>query len=135
MNRCDFIEKIFDLYPNSFTANNRSSWRDAYSQVLPLSVDFAELYSRMLNEYSGATAPKPAWLKSNVTFKTNQKPDAPKYSTIKCKIGGSEYIFEFAYLSSEMTRAQAIESLRERIAQKGKSFEIIEEKGELQCTN
>lgn len=73
-----FLTKLFDLYKSSFNKDNASIWVDAYKRVLPTNADFEALFNRMIFEYSGATAPKPAWFVDKITYKKPQQSEEDK---------------------------------------------------------
>lgn len=70
MDREEFLKKIFCLYPKTFTGDNSNEWLEAYKQVLPTNADFEALYNRLIFEYSGANAPKPAWFADKIVYRT-----------------------------------------------------------------
>lgn len=70
LKREDFLKKIFTMYPKTFENNNSSAWLEAYKRVLPTNADFEALFNRLIFEYSGANAPKPAWFVDKIIYKT-----------------------------------------------------------------
>ncbi len=94
-----FLVKFFDLYRNSFNKENANAWLDAYKRVLPTNADFEALFNKLIFEYSGSTAPKPAWFVDKITYKTSFSEEADKTKIWKGNIvalkNGIEY--EFAY--------------------------------------
>lgn len=76
--REDFLRTLFKLYKNSFTEGNQSTWLDAYKQVLPIGADYEKLYNRLISEYSGQSAPKPAWFVGKFEMKKEPPPENEK---------------------------------------------------------
>lgn len=70
LEREDFLKKIFTMYPKTFDNGNSSAWLEAYKQVLPTNADFEALFNRLIYEYSGTNAPKPAWFVDKIVYKT-----------------------------------------------------------------
>ena len=65
MNREEFLAKLFGLYATTFSKGNATNWTEAYKQVLADNIDYDKLFDYMLKNYSGATAPSPAFLSKN----------------------------------------------------------------------
>lgn len=63
MDKKDFIDAIFAMYPNSFS-NRASAWRNAYEVALPDQLDYEKLFDWMLVNYTSTSqAPAPAFFK------------------------------------------------------------------------
>ena len=88
MDRKDFLEQLFLMFPKNYCEANASIWRRAYEEVLPLTADFDSLMHTMISEYSGSTIPKPAWFKSKpevtrAIYAEQQKIDAENGKVIQ----------------------------------------------------
>lgn len=59
MLKMEFIERIFEMYPKSFTQNNTTMWIEAYSQSLPDNIDYDELFQDMLDNYTHISSAPP----------------------------------------------------------------------------
>ncbi len=93
MNKNEFLEKLFTMYPNSFAQNNAAVWGEAYKEVLTDNIDFDALYKHVAANYAGSTIPKPAYLKDNAVYikKTDNK--CICFPTIYADINGKTYEF------------------------------------------
>lgn len=61
MDKKDFIETIFAMYPNSF-GKRAEVWRNAYELALPDKMDYEKLFDWMLVNYASTSqAPAPAF--------------------------------------------------------------------------
>ena len=66
MNRDEFLERLFMMYPANFTPDNIRYWTEGYEDVLPLNIDFHKLYLIMLRNYDDTLkAPSPKWFSEN----------------------------------------------------------------------
>ena len=58
----DFIDTIFAMYPNSFSAKTAEHWQRAYDLALPNDLDYEKLFDWMLVNYNSTSqAPSPAF--------------------------------------------------------------------------
>jgi hypothetical protein len=120
MDRKDFLEQLFLMFPKNYCEANASIWRRAYEEVLPLTADFDSLMHTMISEYSGSTIPKPAWFKSKpevtrAIYAEQQKIDAEnpiRTKSLYVEIGGRNY--EFGYDTKTETEEQAISAIYDR---------------------
>ena len=94
-----FLSKFFDLYKTSFTSANASLWLDAYKRVLPTNADFESLFNKLIFEYSGSSAPKPAWFVDKITYKQDKAEEKEKEKvwtgSIIASKSGIDYEFAF----------------------------------------
>lgn len=69
MNKDDFLQHLFSLYPNTFTEKNLRTWHKAYSIVFGnKKIDFNKLFEVYVTSYqSTAIAPAPAWFKEHLS--------------------------------------------------------------------
>ena len=66
MDRTEFLEKFFKMYPSSFTETNVSVWWSVYEKILPASIDFDRLFNDLImNWHTMGTAPSPHWFREN----------------------------------------------------------------------
>ncbi len=77
MEREEFLEKIYGLYPNSFSKGNAASWLEAYKTVLTETIDYDELYKFTISNYAGVSAPSPAFLLKNAVYKQRYEDKTP----------------------------------------------------------
>lgn len=77
MDRGSFLKKLFIMYPNSFSENNISIWKEAYEEVLAVDLDFKALFFKMVRDYPHTNiAPAPSWFVgylSSVKSNKNEK--------------------------------------------------------------
>lgn len=120
MDRKDFIEQLFLMYPKSYCEANASIWRKAYEDVLPLTTNFDGLMRAVIGEYSANTIPKPAWFKSrsevieatraaNIEF-DRKAPFITK--SLFVEINGR--VYEFGYDPRKETEEQVVRALCNR---------------------
>lgn len=79
MNRGEFLEKLFMLYPDSFSEKNKHVWLEAYKRVLQdPEIDYDKLFKTLLTEYKFKAAPPTSWIweqaKNCVVKKRNENP-------------------------------------------------------------
>ena len=63
MNKREFIEKIIGNFPSSFNKRDMSEVYNDYDIVIDNNLDFDKLYKKFLQEYTNASAPRPAFFK------------------------------------------------------------------------
>jgi hypothetical protein len=103
MDRKDFIEQLFIMFPKSYCEANASIWRKAYEDVIPINTDCKSLMRTVIAEYSGSAIPKPAWFtdKTEVIRATQaaredfQKSNPITIKSIYAEVNGR--IYEFGY--------------------------------------
>lgn len=94
MNRTMFLERLFIMYKNTFSKENKEIWVKAYEAVLDNDIDYDRLFITMSKEYGSAnTAPTPSWLLDHSTkiYKECEQVDMEK-KIIK-RINGFNYEF------------------------------------------
>ena len=66
MDRNEFIERIFTMFPLTFNENNIPYWTEAYESVLIGSINYDKLFHFMIMEHNNmSAAPSPKWLNDN----------------------------------------------------------------------
>ena len=104
MNKEEFLIKIFNLYPNTVSKQNGNEWLQVYKENLKDTIDYDALFDFIVKNYSGVTAPKPAYLLANATYKKefNQNKYV-SFPTILADKNGSTYEFgqEGSFAESE----------------------------------
>lgn len=80
MTRDEFLEKLFLMFPNTFTENNIAIWKEAYEQVLKADWDYKKLFYKFLKSYQHTNiAPAPAFF---VEFTKDVEPEKKNEGTI-----------------------------------------------------
>lgn len=75
MDRTEFLNKFFKMYPTSFTEANIPVWWEIYEGILPVTIDYNRLFNDLImNWHTMGTAPSPNWFKENHLI-TNAKKD------------------------------------------------------------
>jgi len=63
VDKVQFINTLFEMYPNSYTESNIQMWFDLLVKKLPNDIDFQELFDDMLTSYQNTTqAPSTSFL-------------------------------------------------------------------------
>lgn len=104
MEREEFLEKIYGLYPNSFSKGNAASWLEAYKTVLTETIDYNELYKFTISNYAGVTAPSPAYLLKNAVIKQRYEDKKPiEFETVIAEKNNQvyEYGIENSWLETK----------------------------------
>ena len=92
MTQEEFLTKLFSLYSTTFNRGNGQAWIDAYKQVLKPTIDYEKLYEYVLTNYAGASAPSPAFLLKNATYRKNPlEPECPEFETLIAEKNGIPY--------------------------------------------
>lgn len=92
MTQDEFILKLFSLYATTFSKGNGQAWTDAYKQVLKPNIDYDALYTYMLGNYAGASAPSPAFLLKNATYiESSELKQSTETETLIVRKGMYEY--------------------------------------------
>lgn len=64
MDRQQFLENLFLMFPMTFNEFNVSLWRAQYEQKLREDIDFQELFNTFMDEHKSVTvAPTPTFLR------------------------------------------------------------------------
>lgn len=67
MNKSEFLQRLFSMFPSNFNENNMGYWLKAYETVLCGNIDFDKLFFIMISRYENiCSAPSPKWLKDNL---------------------------------------------------------------------
>lgn len=110
MDRDTFLSKIFNLFSGSFTKGNGSAWLDAYRRTLTADIDYDNLYDFVIMNYSGKTAPSPAFLLKNSKIKKHilntAENQTKTYKTLLADNG--PYTYEFTLDCSTFAEARAL---------------------------
>lgn len=94
MNQDEFLTKMFGLYATTFNKGNGQAWLEAYKQVLKPNIDYDALYTYMLGNYAGASAPSPAFLLKNATYVKDETPEPEnEYETLLVR--KEQYDYEY----------------------------------------
>lgn len=69
MDRTEFLEKLFRMYPQIFNEYNTSDWCDAYESALSdVNIDYDHLFRVMIMNWEDMRkAPSPRWFRINHT--------------------------------------------------------------------
>lgn len=69
MNRDEFLQNLFSMYPNTFTEINLQTWHKAYCIIFGnKKIDYDKLFEIYVTNYqSVSTPPSPAWFKENLS--------------------------------------------------------------------
>lgn len=112
MNREQFLDALFTMFPRSFTDGNKQIWWDAYKKALSDVIDYDDLYETLVSHYDGKTAPTPAWLKKNAKVKQELADMELKVHNLYATApNGIEYMFGY---TEDQTYALACEDLFKR---------------------
>ena len=62
MNRDEFLEKLFRMYPATFTPQNMGIWAEGYEVVLKNNWDYDKLFNKFVRSYDKTNiAPAPSY--------------------------------------------------------------------------
>lgn len=109
MNRAEFLNKLYALYPKSFTEENKAMWLEGYKEALSGGVDFDKLYTTVLLENEKRTAPTPRWLHDKATYIVSQ-PTSVTFKNIWAT-SPRGYRYQFGYNPQKENFALVAESL------------------------
>ena len=120
MDRKDFIEQLFKMFPKSYCEANASIWRKAYEDVIPVNTDCKSLMRTVIAEYSGSSIPKPAWFtdKTEVLRATKaanlefDRKNPTRTKSLFVEVGGR--VYEFGYDPHKETEEQAVRAIYDR---------------------
>lgn len=123
MNRNDFIAAILERHNANMTTSNLKTLKEDYETVLPNNVDFDDLFTQYLNEYTMQRHPAPAWFAQRLKYKEYEYKKDEQIKSVYAVINGHKY--EFGY-TAPTTEEQAKNAIK---ARKGiKTIEFITQK-------
>lgn len=69
MNRDDFLQNLFSMYPNTFTEKNLRTWHKAYCIVFGnKKINYDKLFEIYVTSYQNTSIPPaPAWFKEHIS--------------------------------------------------------------------
>lgn len=72
MNRDDFLQNLFSMYPNTFTEKNLQTWHKAYCIIFGnKKIDYNKLFEIYVTNYQSISIPpSPAWFKDWISLCT-----------------------------------------------------------------
>jgi len=128
MTREEFLIKLKELFPRDFDAKNPQAqyWLNAYKQVLSSNIEYDKLFESVICEYTGQSAPKPAWLRERAIY-AQSKDTYIGESLEKLIYEVNNFEYEFWYDTKKQTKYEAREALEKKFKLKGQKYKFIEE--------
>lgn len=78
MDRSEFLQRLFSMFPMNFSEGNVTYWMEAYEAILNVALDFDKLFFIMISNYDKTnTAPSPKWFKENMSGAIKKEDKCP----------------------------------------------------------
>lgn len=129
MKKHEFIEKLFKMYPSSFTQSNVDTWLSNYEIGLGDNLNYDLLFNKVITKYGGTKIPSIAWLLENsneVVSNVCNGNDIWEGTVLAFKRlkNGNEIEYDFPFGG----KADSLDKVRSFIANKGMIVRKIIEK-------